>query len=399
MGVPGRDFRRPGTLFSCWSHTLAESTSNRVGYSGEREVVGLGIHSTAIIHEGAEIGRDVEIGPFTVIGPNVRIGNGCRIHHQVTIDGYTTLGEGCEVFPQAILGTRPQDLKFAGERTTLEIGKNNIFREMVTVHPGTGNGGGVTRIGDRNLFLIGVHIAHDCQVGNHCVFANYVQLAGHVHVENNVNMGGHSAVHHFVTIGKHAFIGGMTRVAADVPPFVVMVAARGTRSEVRMINGVGLKRCGYSEEDIAALKEAFMRLFSRRARQSGTAISDRTQALLSEPGLNAHVRYLCECLTRSFSEGRHGRYLESLRMDPVHRATWKPQSSFTLTIRVEGKGSVQRVVAPAPDKVCEVLELTAKAEPGWMFAAWNGNLSSNRNPESIVLDRNMTVAATFVPHS
>ena len=357
----------------------------------------MGIHPTAIICQGAQIGRDVEIGPYAVIGPNVQIGDGCRIHHQVTVEGHTTLGEGCEVFPQAILGTRPQDIKFAGERTTLEIGKRNIFREMVTVHPGTANGGGTTRIGDRNLFLIGVHVAHDCIVGSNCIFANYVQLAGHVHVENHVNMGGHSAVHHFVTIGKHAFIGGMTRVAADVPPYVVMVAARGTRSEIRMINGVGLKRCGFSEDDIAALKECFMKLFSRRARQTELTISDRIQKQLARSGLNPHARHLCECLMRSFSEGRHGRYLESLRLDPVHRATWKPQNNFTLTIQVEGNGSVDKVAAPAPDKACEVLELTAKAAPGWMFAAWNGNLSSNRNPESIVLDRNMTVAATFVP--
>lgn len=357
----------------------------------------MGIHSTAIICEGAQIGRDVEIGPYAVIGPHVRVGDGCRIHHQVTIEGHTILGEGCEVFPQAVLGTRPQDLKYAGEKTTLDIGKNNIFREMVTVHPGTANGGGVTRIGDRNLFLIGVHVAHDCVVANHCVFANYVQLAGHVHVENNVNMGGHSAVHHFVTIGKHAFIGGMTRVAADVPPFVIMVAARGTRSEIRMINGVGLKRSGYSEQDIAALKECFMKLFSRRARQSGSAISDRVQTILMQTELNPYVKYLCESLMRSFSEGRHGRYLESLRTDSVHRATWKPQCNFTLTIRVEGNGRVQKITAPAADKSCEVLELTAHAEPGWIFSAWNGNLSSNRNPESVILDRNMTVNATFIP--
>ena len=127
---------------------------------------------------------------------------------------------------------------------------------MVTVHPGTGNGGGITEIADHNLFLVGVHVAHDCRIGSHCIIANYTQFAGHVHVENHVNLGGHSAVHHFVTIGRHAFIGGMTRVAADVPPFVVVVAARGTRTEVRMINGVGLERCGFSHEDIGALKEA-----------------------------------------------------------------------------------------------------------------------------------------------
>ncbi len=357
----------------------------------------MNIHPTAIICEGARIGRKVEIGPYSVIGPNVRLGDSCRIHHYVTIEGHTTLGDGCEVFPQAVLGSKPQDLKFAGENTTLEIGNYNVFREMVTVHPGTGNGGGVTRIGDRNFFLIGVHIAHDCIVGNNCIFANYVQLAGHVHVENNVNMGGHSAVHHFVTIGRHAFVGGMTRVAADVPPFVVLVAARGTRSEVRMINGVGLKRSGFSEDDIAALKDAYMKLFARRARLSGTPIIERVQALHTEPDLNPHVKELCDSLMRSFAHGRHGRYLESLRNDPVHRNTWKPQGRYTLTVEVAGQGIVHRAAAPAPDKVHEVLELTARAEPGWSFNGWNGSLSGKNNPESVVLDRNMTVAATFVP--
>jgi len=361
-----------------------------------REVVGVSVHPTAIIANGAEIGRNVEIGPYSVIGPHARIGDGCRIHHLATIEGYTTIGQGCEVYPQAVLGARPQDLKFAGERTTLEIGNHNIFREMVTIHPGTGNGGGVTQIGDRNLFMIGVHVAHDTIIGNHCIFANHVQLAGHIHVENNVNMGGQCGVHHFVTIGKHAFVGGMTRVAADVPPFVVLVAARGTRSEVRMINGVGLQRSGYSEDDIAALKDAYMKLFARRARQSGTAISDRVQTLLATRDLNPHVKYLCDSLMRSFAHGRHGRYLESLRNDPVHRNTWKPQNRFSLIVEVEGKGIVYKAASPAPDKVHEVLELTARAEPGWAFSGWNGSLSGRNNPESVVLDRNMTVAATFV---
>ncbi len=359
----------------------------------------MNVHPTAIVVKGAQLGRNIEIGPYSVIGPNVRLGDGCRIHHFVTIEGDTTLGEGCEVFPQAVLGAKPQDLKFAGERTNLEIGSWNVFREMVTVHPGTGNGGGVTRIGDRNLLMIGVHIAHDCLVGDHCVLANYVQLAGHVRIENNVNMGGHSAVHHFVTIGRHSFVGGMTRVAADVPPFVILVAARGTRSEIRMINGVGLKRSGFSEENIAALKDAFMKLFSRRARQSGTAISDRVQALLAAPIVNPCVKELCDSLMRSFSHGRHGRYLESLRNDPVHRDSWKPQSRFTLTVEVEGKGNVHRTANPAPDRDHEVLELTAAAEPGWAFSGWNGSLSGSNNPLSVVLDRNMTVAATFVPHT
>ncbi len=355
----------------------------------------MSIHPTAIVEKGAELGRGVQLGPYSVVGPHVVLGDGCRVHHHVAIEGYTTLGEGCEVFPQAVLGTPPQDIKFSGERTTLEIGKSNIFREMVSVHPGTGNGGGVTRIGDRNLFLIGTHIAHDCRIGSHCIFANYVQLAGHVHVEDNVNMGGLSAVHHFVTIGKHAFIGGMTRVAADVPPFVIVVAARGTRSEVRMINGVGLQRSGYGNEDIAALKDAFLKLFSRRARMSGVAMRDRVQAILVCGAVNPHVQYMCECLMRSFAHGRHGRYLESLRADRVHRNSWKLPDEFTLTVNVVGRGSVRRIANRAGDHAREVFELTALAEPGWAFDGWNGGLTGRTNPVSIVLERNITVDAKF----
>lgn len=292
----------------------------------------MSIHPTAIIESGACIGRNVSIGPYCYVGRDVTIGDDCTLHHHASIEGFTTLGSRCEVFPQAVLGAPPQDVKFSGERTFLEIGDRNIFREMVTVHPGTGNGGGITHIGNDNLFLIGVHVAHDCFVGNRCIIANGVQFAGHVRVEDHVNMGGCTAVHHFVTIGKHAFIGGMTRVSADVPPYVVMVAARGTRSEIRMINGVGLERSGFSQTDIAALKDAFMQLFSRRARNSGIVMTDRVQVMLEVPGLNPHVRNLCEFLMRSFAHGRHGRYLESLRNDPVHRDSWKLDGKMTASV-------------------------------------------------------------------
>ncbi|MCO6435533.1 MAG: acyl-ACP--UDP-N-acetylglucosamine O-acyltransferase [Phycisphaerae bacterium] len=359
----------------------------------------MSIHPTAIVERGAEIGRDVSIGAFAYIGPNVRLGDGCRIHHHATIDGLTTMGEGCEVFPQAAIGLTPQDLKYSGEKTSLEIGKRNIFREMVTVHPGTGNGGGVTRIGNSNFFLIGVHVAHDCLIGNNCVIANYVQFAGHVHVEDNVNMGGHSAVHHFVTIGKHAFVGGMTRVAADVPPFMVVVAARGTRTEVRMVNGVGLQRSGYSQEDIAALKDAFMAIYARKARLSGVPISDRVQAILDVPDQNPHVVYLCKALMRSFAHGRHGRYLESLRQDPVHRRSWRlaegSSAGNRLAIEVVGQGVVDRVRTDGENGGHETLRLTAQAEPGWAFAGWDGNLSGRLNPAMIVLDDHKKVTATF----
>lgn len=353
------------------------------------------IHPTALVSPEATLGRDVEIGPFCMVGSHVILGDGCKLHHHVTIEGHTTLGEGCEVFPQAVLGTAPQDMKWRGEDTKLIIGKNNVFREMVTAHPGTANGGGLTQMGDNNLFLIGVHIAHDCIIGNHCILANYVQLAGHVHVENNVNMGGSTSVHHFVTIGKHAFIGGMTRVSADVPPFMVVVAARGNRTEARMINGVGLERSGYGQEDIAALKGAFMKIFARRARLSGIGITERVQQVLDSSKINPHVQYLGEFLKRSFTHGRHGRYLESLRADPVHRSSWKLDNEHTLTVDIIGNGSVQRLQCIKEGASREVHELTAKPDTGWGFAGWNGGFSGQRNPMPVVLDADKHVTAIF----
>jgi len=353
------------------------------------------IHPTAIVDRKADVGRDVRIGAYSVIGPHVVLGDGCVVHHHATVSGYTTLGEGCEVYPQAVLGMAPQDIKFVGERTTLEIGKKNIFREMVTAHPGTGNGGGVTRIGDGNLMLIGVHIAHDCWIGNRCIIANYVQFAGHVRVEDHVNMGGHSAVHHFVTVGKHAFVGGMTRVAADVPPFMVVVAARGSRSEIRMINGVGLQRSGYSEDDIGALKDAFMQLFSRRARANGTPIRDRVQALLDARPINPHVEYLCQFLMRSFAHGRHGRYLESLRADPVHRDSWKPAEGQKVAVQVIGHGSVHQSRIHDGGAARARFRLTAMPEPGWAFAGWNGHAHSSGEADTLIVDETETVTATF----
>ncbi len=354
------------------------------------------IHPTAIVDANAKIGRDVEIGPCAFVGPDVVLGDGCKLYQHAIVDGCTTLGDNCQVFPKAVIGMAPQDLKFKGEKTCLEIGSHNILREMVTIHPGTDNGGGITRIGDHNLFLIGVHVAHDCTIGSRCVLANYVQIAGHVHIEDNVNMGGHSAVHHFVTVGQHAFVGGMTRVPADVPPYVVIVAARGTRSEIRMINGVGLQRSGYSHEDIGALKNAFMKLFSRRARTNGTAISDRVEAVLAGDNLNPHVERLCRFLLRSFAHGRHGRYLESLRADAVHRDSWTLKDEFELKVNVLGGGSVEKEPQAEAGAPHSVVALTANAEPGWCFSGWNGSLSGLENPLLVTLDKNQTVNATFL---
>lgn len=357
----------------------------------------MSIHPTAIVTSGARIGRDVQVGPYSIIGANVQLGDGCKVHHHATIEGHTQLGEGCEVFPQAVIGCQPQDVKYAGEETQLIIGKGNVIREMVTIHPGTANGGGVTTIGDNNLLLIGVHVAHDCTIGNRCIIANYVQFAGHVNMEDHVNMGGHSAVHHFVTIGRHAFVGGMTRITADVPPYMVVVAAKGTRPEVRMVNGVGLERNGFSQSEISELRAAFTRLYSRRARLGGSPILERVQAILDEGPANEHVENLCRFLLRSFAHGRHGRYLESLRQDPVHRSSWKPeqQKDGSLTVEVVGQGTVSRTINGVGDSPAQEYELTAEAEPGWQFAGWNGAMPTAENPIRLVVDGDMTVTATF----
>lgn len=280
-----------------------------------------GIHPTAVVDARAELGSDVQIGPFCYVGPEVRLGDGVRLHHRVTIEGRTAVGASCEFFPGSVIGARPQDLKYRGEPTRLEIGSNNVFRELVTIHPGTAGGGGVTTIGDNNFLLVGVHVAHDCLIGNHCVIANHVQLGGHVKLEDYVNFGGQSGVHHFVTIGRHAMVGGLTRVTADIPPFMIFVAAR-TYGRVRFVNGVGLQRRGFSEEEIAALKSAWFRLYSRRARIGGRPIRAIAEEILNDDGTDDNVRYLCEFIIRAAAHGRNGRYLESLRSDdPRNRRT------------------------------------------------------------------------------
>jgi len=288
---------------------IGELQVNRLDIEPQAE-----IHPTAVVDPGAELGRDVRVGPYCVVGREVELGDGCHLHAQVVIDGNTAIGPGCRFFPGAIIGLAPQDLKYRGEPTRLQIGRNNVFREMVTVHPGTAGGGSLTRIGDHNHFLVGVHVAHDCRIGNHCIVANYVQLAGHVKVEDYATFGGSSGVHHFVTVGRHAMIGGLTRVTADVPPFMIFVAAR-TYGRVRLVNGVGLQRCGFSPQQIAALKNAWQRLYSRKARLSGSPILQTADRMLAEDGLDPNVRYLCEFILRSSAHGRHGRYLESLRAD------------------------------------------------------------------------------------
>jgi UDP-N-acetylglucosamine acyltransferase len=212
------------------------------------------IHPTAIVHPGASIGAGTEIGPYVTIGPHVRIGKDCRVGASTVIDGMTEIGDGNEIFPMASVGLIPQDLKFGGETTRLLIGNRNVIREFVTIHRGTAGGGGVTRIGDRNLFMAYAHIAHDCHVGNETIFANGATLAGHVLVEDCATVGAFSGVHQFCRVGKYAFIGGYSVVTKDALPFAKTV---GNRARIYGVNTIGLVRRKFSPESIAKLRRAY----------------------------------------------------------------------------------------------------------------------------------------------
>ena len=218
------------------------------------------IHPSAIIHETAKLAEDVSIGPWTVIGPEVEIGAGSHIGPHVVINGPSKLGKNTRVFQFASIGEEPQDLKFHGERVTLEIGDNNIFREFVTVHRGTGAGGGFTKIGDNNLFMAYVHIAHDCIIGNHNIFANNASLSGHVIVDNHVNMGGFTAVRQFTHLGSHVFVTGGSMVVKDILPYLLV---SGNPAEPYGLNTVGLERRGFSPEALLNLRRAYKIIFRK----------------------------------------------------------------------------------------------------------------------------------------
>src|SRR5215813_8636760 len=207
----------------------------------------MSVHPTAIVAPGAKLHATVEVGPYAVIGPQVEIGAGTTVGPHAVIEGRTRLGERNKVFQFASVGAQPQELKYAGEDSALEIGNENLIREFTTLHKGTTGGGGVTRIGDRNLFMAYAHVAHDCQVGNGCVLANAATLGGHVEVGDHVILGGLAAVHQFTRIGKHAFVAGGAMVVMDVPPFCV---AQGDRAELAGINSIGLARHGFSVEQL-----------------------------------------------------------------------------------------------------------------------------------------------------
>ncbi len=211
-------------------------------------------HETAIISDGAVIGDGSYIGPFCTIGAEVTLGDGVRLDSHVVVNGQTSIGAETRVFPFVSIGLGPQDLKYAGEPTRTEIGKRNQIREFVTIHRGTEGGGGVTRIGDDNLFMAQAHVAHDCQLGNEIIMANAATLAGHVEVADRASIGAYSGVHQFCRVGLEAFIGGYSVVVKDAMPYATI---QGNHAKCYGLNRVGAKRRGYSKETIEQLGHAF----------------------------------------------------------------------------------------------------------------------------------------------
>ena len=220
------------------------------------------IHETAIVDKKAKISDSAIIGPYSIIGPYVEIEEGSEIQSHVILQGNTIIGKNTKIFPFASIGTSPQDLKYSGEYTKLEIGNNNIIREHVTINIGTQGGGGITKIGNNNLMMIGAHIAHDCKVGNNTVIANCAAIAGHAEIADDVIIGGNCGIQQFTRIGKMAMIGGMTAVSRDVIPYGLSF---GNRNYLEGINLVGLRRKKVSNKEILSLSEAYKEIFKTKA--------------------------------------------------------------------------------------------------------------------------------------
>ena len=219
------------------------------------------IHKSSVVDPKAKISNNVKIGPFCYVGPNVELNENVELVSNVHIEGYTKIGKGTRVFPFASIGTQPQDLKFKGEKNSLDIGDNNLIREYVTINPGTEGGGSKTKIGNNCLFMISSHVAHDCKIGNNVIIANNVPLGGHVTIEDSVVIGGNSAVQQFTRIGRLAMIGGMTGVLKDVIPFGLSI---GNRNHLQGLNLIGLRRKKYDNQKIMGLSKAYKEIFASK---------------------------------------------------------------------------------------------------------------------------------------
>jgi UDP-N-acetylglucosamine acyltransferase len=262
------------------------------------------IHPLAVVESGADLADDVVVGPFAFIGPQVRLGRGCIVHPHAHLEGRTVAGDDNEFFPNCVIGCVSQDLKYRGGDCTVVIGRGNRFREASTVHIGTEDGGAVTTIGDDNLLMVNVHVAHDCLIGDHNILGNNIMLAGHVCIEDCVVISGGVAVHHFVTFGKHSFTGGISGVTRDVPPFMIV---DGHPFVVRGVNRIGLKRRGFSDDRLEALRTAYRLLFS----DTTPLITQAVELEKLYPG-QPDIRDLLAFMRASIA-GKFGRARENLR--------------------------------------------------------------------------------------
>lgn len=258
------------------------------------------IHPTAIVEPGARLGNDVMIGPYSCIGPDVELGDGVSISAHVVVGGRTTIGPRTRIFPFASIGLPPQDLKYHGETSTLRIGADNTIREHVTMNPGTEGGGMLTSVGDRCLFMVGAHVAHDCKVGNGVIMANNATLAGHVEIGDHAVLGGLSAVHQFVRIGQHAMIGGMSGVEQDVIPYGSVM---GDRARLAGLNVVGLKRRNFSRDEIHALRSAYRMIFAAEGTLA-ERIEDAAEMFKSTPAVMDIVAFIRADSSRAICQPR-----------------------------------------------------------------------------------------------
>jgi UDP-N-acetylglucosamine acyltransferase len=243
----------------------------------------MSIHPTAVVEPGAQIDPSCEVGPYAVIGAHVKLGARTTVAAHAVVTGHTTMGEGNRVFPHAVIGEIPQDLKYRGEPTALVVGDRNTFRECVTVNLGTVQGGGVTTVGDGCLLMAYSHVGHDCQIGDGAIIANSVALAGHVVLEDHVHMSGLAAAHQFCRIGRLAFVSGLTGVAMDVPPYCTVA---GPRAELAGLNLVGMQRGGMSEEQIGRVKQAYKIVF-----RSNLGLAEAIVQLEAELGSHPEIAH------------------------------------------------------------------------------------------------------------
>lgn len=262
------------------------------------------VHPTAVVESGAELGNGVRIGPFCHVGPNVVLGDRVELISHVVVTGDTTIGEGTRVFPNAVLGTEPQNTAYKGERTTLVIGRNNTIREGVTMHIGTGNSRGETVVGDNCMFLAYSHVAHDCVLGDHVTFSNNVMIGGHSTIGDRVIVGGGAGIHQFCNVGHHAFVGGIAAVVHDVIPYGMVV---GNRAYLAGLNLVGMKRSGMSKEEINMLRHVYRELFA----ENGCTLRENARRLqqtyADQPAVRDIAHFILADSKRKFTTPRSSR--------------------------------------------------------------------------------------------